>query len=654
MSFTIEKIILWSKDLSPKKRIIPFDSSKINVISGDSGKGKSALIYIVDYCLGSKKCGIPTGLIRNSVAWFGILLQFNDRQVIVARKEPSLGEGNTYMDESEKIEIPNSLEANCNVSDVKKMFNNYLELSNIDFREDEGAVGFQSPPSSRDLVSVVFQPQHIIANAYALFFKADTYEHREKLKTIFPYILGIIDDEILELKEELKLLNRKKLKIENEIRRKEESVSGLLNDISNYYFLAKSYGLLPNSPEKTDGFSQREFLVYLKEAVTYLDDNEIPQIQIGITAKVSNRIAILTDRENLLASQVHQIEEKLVSIRTLSKTNIEYGRGLLVQQDRTKTASWFNKVLTETEVCQFCGSESTSTKDYVRQMEVINKELKELSYRAGDFHKVFAREIKVLEKQLGVLETELNSVRSELKNLYDKDSEFKKHRLTLNRIYKFVGTLEEALKNYDAISPDGELRKSLIPIDKRISKITAIFNKKKLAEKEKAAINKIGNTIKVYADIFNAEHKDSDIQLDLQNLTLKFVKKNGQSDFLWEIGSGHNYMAYHLSIMLALHEYFLSLKSNNKVPSFLFFDQPSQVYFPELKDENQLQDDDLQRVRKIFEAFSTFNQRTKSKTQIIVLEHAGENAWENETNVVLVKRWRQDEDDNALIPKDWF
>ncbi|GEM_PF-2071909 len=35
-----------------------------------------------------------------------------------------------------------------------------------------------------------FQPQHIVANPYTLFSKADTTEHREKLRAIFPLVPG--------------------------------------------------------------------------------------------------------------------------------------------------------------------------------------------------------------------------------------------------------------------------------------------------------------------------------------------------------------------------------------------------------------------------------------------------------------------------------
>ena len=424
--YKIKKIILWSKGETTRKREIEFKLEGVNVITGDSGKGKSALIFIIDYCLGSEKCAIPTGLIRNSTMWFGILLQFSDKQVLLARKEPSLGDGDMYLDESETISIPENLSKNCNVADVKALMNNYLNLTNINFSENE-TVGFFSSPSSRDIVSLVFQPQHIIANAYALFFKADTYEHREKLKSIFPYVLGIIDDEILELKEELKLLNRKKTTLESELKRKQDSVSRLMADASSYYFLAKGYGLIPNSPDDITGFTQNDYVNYLKSAAAFLDENEIPQIEVGVTAKVSSRISVLADKENLLASQVHEIKAKLISIKNLSKTNIEYGNSLLVQQDRTKSASWFNELLSESSTCQFCGSDSSLAKDYVNKIDIIHKELSELTYKVGDFQKVFAKEIKQLEENLRRLETELNDIRLELKNLYDKDSEFKKH-----------------------------------------------------------------------------------------------------------------------------------------------------------------------------------------------------------------------------------
>src|SRR5438477_6929329 len=71
------------------------------------------------------------------------------------------------------------------------MLNRLSGLPSLDF-EPGDEVGYRARPSFRDLMAFTFQPQNIIANPDVLFFKADTTEHREKLKTIFPYVLNAI------------------------------------------------------------------------------------------------------------------------------------------------------------------------------------------------------------------------------------------------------------------------------------------------------------------------------------------------------------------------------------------------------------------------------------------------------------------------------
>ena len=60
----------------------------------------------------------------------------------------------------------------------------------------------------RDLMAFTFQPQNIVANPDILFFKADTTEHREKLKATFPYVLNAVTQKMLEDRWELDRLQR--------------------------------------------------------------------------------------------------------------------------------------------------------------------------------------------------------------------------------------------------------------------------------------------------------------------------------------------------------------------------------------------------------------------------------------------------------------
>lgn len=74
MDFTIKSIILWPKNELKVIRRIDFAPDKINVITGGSERGKSAIIAIIDYCLGSSHCKIPTRTIRDLTQWFGVLI----------------------------------------------------------------------------------------------------------------------------------------------------------------------------------------------------------------------------------------------------------------------------------------------------------------------------------------------------------------------------------------------------------------------------------------------------------------------------------------------------------------------------------------------------------------------------------------------------
>ncbi|MGR4435354.1 hypothetical protein K8Q46_01940 [Escherichia coli] len=72
MKFYISQLILWPKDISNKTQTLKFHDGEINIVHGVSGTGKSSIISIIDYCLGSSRCSIPVGIIREKVRWFGL------------------------------------------------------------------------------------------------------------------------------------------------------------------------------------------------------------------------------------------------------------------------------------------------------------------------------------------------------------------------------------------------------------------------------------------------------------------------------------------------------------------------------------------------------------------------------------------------------
>ena len=86
MTMQLLKVCLYGNN--GERRDVDFVPSKVNIITGASKKGKSSLIDIVEYCLGSSECNVADGCIRETVAWYAIVLKFTDAEVFIARAAP--------------------------------------------------------------------------------------------------------------------------------------------------------------------------------------------------------------------------------------------------------------------------------------------------------------------------------------------------------------------------------------------------------------------------------------------------------------------------------------------------------------------------------------------------------------------------------------
>src|SRR5689334_6577040 len=122
MNFQIKKLILWPKNQNFKPKEIEFKLNEINIITGASRTGKSAIIPIIDYCLASGTCYIPVKTIRNACSWFGIVIQLENKQILLARREPGIQKStdDMYIVEGVDVATPEVPVKNTNKNVVKK------------------------------------------------------------------------------------------------------------------------------------------------------------------------------------------------------------------------------------------------------------------------------------------------------------------------------------------------------------------------------------------------------------------------------------------------------------------------------------------------------------------------------------------------------
>lgn len=658
MEFRIKHIILWPKDETKETRIIPFEIDKINIITGESHKGKSSLVHIIDYCLGSNKCTIPVGIIRNKTEWFGLHIALEKTEILVARKEPGqqISTSEMFFTEESKIDLNVKPFGNTNVKNVVNQFNRIAQFSTMDFKDEESIGYFRERASFRDTSAFQFQPQHIIANPYTLFFKADTFEHQEKLKSIFPLVLGVINNETLALRKELRELEIELRRKQNALNEKKRAKEVWLNSVSSLYIKAKSLSLLPNSPPETIDWDAEKYLRYLVQVLENFRENPIPTYEPGTSEKSLESLNVLTEKEREIAREISSREIKLSKILKVNQTRVDYANTVNVKQSRLELVSWFNEKL-KNENCPFCGSEHQTAKEQVQSLHKVALKLETISQTVNSPDLVLDKEISEIRQGIKELEEKRKIVRDNIREITTTNEQERKKQQSIEGVYLFIGRLEEALENINTVEIDSELDKEIKKIYNRIEEIRNRIKENEEKTRLENAIFKLSTITAHYIEQLDIDKPNDFVKLDIANLTLRIISQDSRENYLWEIGSGANWMGYHISIMLALHEFFLDLTQSH-IPTFLFIDQPTQVYFPEkwpnktdLKNINPDNHSDFVQARKIFKALELGMKRTNNKLQIIIAEHAPILTWEGIDNVNLVEEWRGNNE--ALIPSNW-
>jgi len=277
MKFVIRKVILWPKKRALQPRIIDFEPGVVNVITGASQTGKSALIPIVDYCLGAGKCAIPVGTIREVVEWFGVLIETAQGQLLLARREPGSQQASDemYMSEGVAVTVPQRiLESNANRTFVKHYLDELAGLTSLDLIAGANSA-YKGRPGFRDLAAFMFQPQNIVANPDVLFFKADTTEHKEKLKNVLPYALGVTTSDVLAKRYELDELRREHRSAVRELGNLRDGAQQWITQLRINLSRARELGLLP--PESSIELPEQQAIALLRTVVNKQDTADHPR-----------------------------------------------------------------------------------------------------------------------------------------------------------------------------------------------------------------------------------------------------------------------------------------------------------------------------------------------------------------------------------------
>lgn len=529
------------------------------------------------------------------------------------------------------------------------MLNELFGMSFLDLDPNAGVFR----PSYRDFMAFLFQPQNIVANADVLFYKADTMEHRKKLIDVFPYALGAVTPDTLAKRKEIERLLKLSERYQRDLGQIKTVAEGWRQEVAGWLALAREYGLTSYQVNVSDEFTRQ---VDELRAISHkrIADANITSDRVMF---LSEDLIALQREEQKTSSELFAARKRHTEMSQLTKSLGDYDDSLQIQLQRLDISTWLRSLASEKSVCPVCKANHENDNEILTVLCEAIKQIESTTTEMAIVPAAFEREMQIVQEQIQQLSEKLDAIQKRIKAESQTLSAHREESYTLESISRFLGRIEATIATYERIGTDNELQNKLDEVNAQITQLRNDVNESEIRRKLEYALSYLQAEMGKILTNLDVEHPEDPVEFIIKDLTLRIKNPSGRNDYLWEIGSGSNWLSYHISLILAL-QHFLQTKSSVNVPNFIVFDQPSQVYFPRSrsvaeKAEHSLSDDDRSAVRKIFETLSNYVDSAGFDIQIIVTEHADDDVWGDIPNrcIKLVERWRGNQ---KLVPIEWL
>lgn len=645
----------------------------LNIITGKSSKGKSAILDIFDYCMGSSEDTIPQGIITQRAKIFFTVWRFSRMAVVAGRRADNANQ--CFLREVSGEQAKHVL---AYIKDVDNFFTAQYQLSRIEFSKSLGRyfgvtmddidtdplqkqlMRQKSPtPSIRSFASFMLQHQNLVANRHAIFYRFDEKRKREQAIDHFKIFMGIVGEDYFDLAKELAEAETELKRALAVIPKQEQIKSAGIGEMAGYL---------------------REFHALAGTPLTELTAEEIWMRPVQALERLTG-IAVTVDGQSdtfdATRKELHTRKAELMA-EIQKALNTRYLLDVSTQQVEGFAGAMTDLPIPKAThldhaVCPVCASPSEAAEDEANRLSAaihwLNGELKVSAYaREG-----FGQERRGIDEQLKKARQALRQVESTLRPLDQEADRLQRSKSVDAAAQKAKLKLEIAIERRIE-SPPTEATELVKLLQDRVEDLKS---KKALLDIEprllalQSDINRRLEIVGAHFD-FEDSYKNGSLKFDIDSFDLwhETPGVNGAPEkkvFLRSMGSGANWLYSHLTLFLSLHYQFAAY-ADCKLPPVLFLDQPTQVYFPSAdygKEFNAAQlrakqdgasgspqseeteddpatraanspvethtristaDDDLNTVAKMFTVLAKFcddtAQEVGNKPQIIVCDHA--------------------------------
>lgn len=620
MNFFIDRLLLWLKN--GDLRELQFHNDKVNVITGNSKTGKTAILEIIDYCLcgSSDSVVISHEHIGENVTWYGLKFYINDKTYTIARG--GITEGGKFSSDyffSQTGEIPHEPIAKLGENEIKSILDFEFSIdSELMLSQGGRSIKKNTKLSYRYFLMLNTISKDVIDNGKMFFDKLTIERYMDVWPQIFDLALGVIDLQHIATLMRINDLQQEIVSLESEKKKQEKKSERIKENKEMIVKRAKESGLLDESLDLNESFKMLELMI----------NSGLDNLAIDFS----------TEQEyEKLEFEREKISLQLAKFRRFKKSYNEYKDSLRADEDSLLPIDYITKRFSH-----------NVQGEYRQFLNMLSKELDNVR-KAIDGKRPFEYDV----------DRKVRELKSTLAQLDDKLSRTARVNYTqIPSAQKLVsfGEIKSEYNHFDfnaesSLITDKQIADKVQELEKHEAEYSSTEDRRGLV------INTLNEYIQTYIGLSKValdEYGKYCAWFDYKKRILTLKKNKSASTA--KISSSSDHLFMHLCLFAGMHNMIL-MDSVPYVPSFLIMDQPSRPYFN--TNEYDLEDSetaisnksDWSKVKNIFRLWDGFFENILESAkhfQVIMLEHVSENAWTNCKHVHLVEIF--DGIINALIP----
>lgn len=636
----LERLILWGpKEHAPRE--LNFEHGALNIITGWSETGKTAIAPILEFCLGRTHFGVFKGVIRDTVRWYGCVVQIGEERLLLARPAPPPSQKTSSQAMIEILGsdgLPDVEELAPNI-DADALQEELSRRIGIDQNLHVPGTGETRRPLEANISHALFlciQRQNEIANQEILFHRQGSEDFiGQAIRDTLPYFLGAVDRDALGMRRERRRKKTELRQAEADLRNRERAAYDGQAPGRNLLEEARALEMVEPGPHADLWDTLQGALTATVEAKPFEAEDELQ--------------GLLVKRQSL-AIEERKLREQLELIGSLARERGSFQTEAGEQVARLKSLQLFGDE--GSALCPVCGADHQATlpggEQLIASTERLSADLGVLQAaqpRLEELRDETTTQAEKLKTQLREVSTSINDLLQAQGAAEELTDQLQRQSFVKGRISQYLGSSPKP----DEVAIE-KARQLVTRLEGDINRLNDRLSNDQTMTRVQSCLNLIGNDMTEWAQRLDLGHSGGGVRIDLTALNVVADEADGAVP-LSQIGSAKNWVGYHIVAHLALHKWFV--EKDRPVPRFIIFDQPTQAFYPQdqqtSQDPDALEDEDRLAVRAMFKLMNDVAEDLSPGLQVIVTDHA--NLQEKWFQDAVIEDWHSGD---ALIPQAWL